>query len=53
MVAVDDQLLTIGRFARLSGLSIGALRHYDELDLLRPARVDPETGYRSSTSCTT
>ncbi|HEY7735933.1 MAG TPA: helix-turn-helix domain-containing protein [Candidatus Limnocylindrales bacterium] len=42
-----DDLLPIGRFARLSGLSIGALRHYDELDLLRPARIDPETGYRS------
>jgi DNA-binding transcriptional MerR regulator len=49
MVAVTDRstdLLTIGRFARLSGLSIGALRHYDELDLLRPASVDRFTGYR-------
>ncbi len=42
-----DDLVPIGRFARLTGLSIGALRHYDELDLLRPARVDPDTGYRS------
>jgi DNA-binding transcriptional MerR regulator len=42
-----DELLSIGRFARLSGLTIGALRHYDELGLLRPARVDSETGYRS------
>jgi DNA-binding transcriptional MerR regulator len=41
-----DDLLTIGRFARLAGLSVGALRHYDELDLLRPARTDPFTGYR-------
>jgi DNA-binding transcriptional MerR regulator len=40
------ELLPIGRFARLSGLSIGALWHYDELDLLRPADVDPATGYR-------
>jgi DNA-binding transcriptional MerR regulator len=40
-------LLVIGRFARLAGLSVGALRHYDELDLLRPAFVDPVTGYRS------
>ena len=39
-------LIPIGRFARLSGLSIGALRHYDELDLLRPADVDRFTGYR-------
>jgi DNA-binding transcriptional MerR regulator len=40
-------LLVIGRFARLTGLSVGALRHYDELDVLRPAYVDPATGYRS------
>jgi DNA-binding transcriptional MerR regulator len=39
-------LIPIGRFARLSGLSVGALRHYDELDLLRPADVDRFTGYR-------
>jgi DNA-binding transcriptional MerR regulator len=48
-VAVREQaeeLLTIGRFARLSGLSIGALGHYDELDLLRPAHVDRFTSYR-------
>jgi DNA-binding transcriptional MerR regulator len=43
---VDDELLSIGRFARLAGLSVGALRHYDELDLLRPAEVDRVTGYR-------
>lgn len=42
----DRDLLPIGRFARLSGLSIGALRHYDELDLLRPADVDRFAGYR-------
>jgi DNA-binding transcriptional MerR regulator len=43
----DADLLVIGRFARLAGLTVGALRHYDELDLLRPASVDPSTGYRS------
>jgi DNA-binding transcriptional MerR regulator len=41
------QLMTIGRFARLTGLTVKALRHYDELGLLRPAAVDPDTGYRS------
>lgn len=41
-----DELVPIGRFARLSGLSVGALRHYDELDLLRPADTDRWTGYR-------
>ena len=47
MVVMDRDLLVIGRFARLAGLSVGALRHYDDVDLLRPAWVDPETGYRS------
>ena len=42
----EADLLPIGRFARLAGLSVGALRHYDELDLLRPADVDRFTGYR-------
>ncbi|WP_211271019.1 MerR family transcriptional regulator [Streptomyces yerevanensis] len=39
-------MLTIGAFAKASRLSPKALRLYDELELLRPARVDPETGYR-------
>ncbi|MFG2114551.1 MerR family transcriptional regulator [Streptomyces sp. NPDC048718] len=39
-------LLTIGDFARASGLSAKALRRYDETGLLPPARVDPYTGYR-------
>lgn len=37
---------TIGAFAKASRLSPKALRLYDEPDLLRPARVDPDTGYR-------
>ncbi|MFI2364272.1 MerR family transcriptional regulator [Promicromonospora sp. NPDC019610] len=45
---VDDDVehLSIGEFARTSGLTPKALRLYDELDLLRPDRVDPLTGYR-------
>ncbi|MER5603250.1 MerR family transcriptional regulator [Streptomyces sp. NPDC002265] len=39
-------LLTIGAFAKASRLSPKALRLYDELELLQPARVDPVTGYR-------
>lgn len=46
----DDTLLGIGRFAVLSGLSVTALRHYDEVHLLTPVRVDPLTGYRRYTS---
>jgi effector-binding domain-containing protein/DNA-binding transcriptional MerR regulator len=39
-------LLPIGRFSEVCRLSIPALRHYDELGLLPPASVDPDTGYR-------
>jgi PPM family protein phosphatase len=39
-------LLPIGAFARSARLSPKALRLYDELGLLRPAFVDPSTGYR-------
>ncbi|MFH9005034.1 MerR family transcriptional regulator [Streptomyces afghaniensis] len=43
---VHRDMLTIGAFAKACRLSPKALRLYDELDLLRPARVDPDTGYR-------
>jgi DNA-binding transcriptional MerR regulator len=42
----DDELLGIGAFALLSGLTISSLRHYDEIALLKPAHVDPSTRYR-------
>ncbi len=39
-------MLAIGTFARRSRLSMKALRLYERLGLLSPARVDPENGYR-------
>ena len=42
----EDELMTIGRFAHISGLSVHTLRHYDDVALLTPAAVDPTTGYR-------
>ena len=39
-------MLTIGDFARLAQVSPRMLRHYDEIGLLRPDRVEPATGYR-------
>lgn len=39
-------MMTIGAFSRATGLSAKALRSYDRLGLLSPARVDPETRYR-------
>jgi DNA-binding transcriptional MerR regulator len=41
-----DDLMEIGRFATASGLSVDALRHYDEVGVLEPASVDPRTSYR-------
>jgi DNA-binding transcriptional MerR regulator len=41
---VDE--MSIGEFARRSRLSAKALRLYDGLGLLLPARVDEESGYR-------
>ncbi|MEQ7005729.1 MerR family transcriptional regulator [Actinopolymorpha sp. B17G11] len=41
-----DERLTIGAFARRSGLSMRALRLYDRCGLLKPADVDPSNGYR-------
>jgi len=43
---VASDLLTIGSFAARCRLSVKALRHYDELGLLKPDRVDVASGYR-------
>jgi PPM family protein phosphatase len=40
------RLLTIGAFARAARLTPKALRLYDDVGLLPPAAVDPESGYR-------
>lgn len=39
-------MFQIGQFSRMSGLSVDTLRHYDALGILRPASVDPASGYR-------
>ena len=39
-------MFSIGEFSRLGGVSVRTLRHYDEIGLLCPATVDPDTGYR-------
>ncbi|MGV0744067.1 MerR family transcriptional regulator [Mycolicibacterium sp. XJ870] len=38
--------LSIGDFSRMTQLSVKALRHYHEVGLLEPDRIDPTTGYR-------
>ncbi|MGC7093072.1 MerR family transcriptional regulator [Amycolatopsis lurida] len=42
----DPELMPIGAFAKLAGLTASALRFYDDAGLLRPDQVDPGTGYR-------
>ena len=46
MTLSTAQLLSIGRFARTTGLTIRTLRRYDAIGLLVPAHVDEDTGYR-------
>jgi MerR family transcriptional regulator, thiopeptide resistance regulator len=42
--AGGSELYRIGKFARLAGVTVKALRHYERLGLLRPYRT--ESGYR-------
>ena len=41
-----EGLLCIGEVARLLNLSVGTLRHYEQMGLLEPAYVNPASGYR-------
>ncbi|GGV03216.1 hypothetical protein GCM10010495_13190 [Kitasatospora herbaricolor] len=43
---MESDMRSIGETARDSGLTVSALRFYDGAGVLRPARVDPLTGYR-------
>ncbi|CAK6473670.1 MerR family transcriptional regulator [Peribacillus castrilensis] len=38
--------LSIGEMAKLRGVTVDTLRHYDKIGLLKPYHIDPETGYR-------
>lgn len=41
-----EHMLNIGAFANITGLTVKALRHYDETGLLTPAEIDPRSRYR-------
>ncbi|MEU3572598.1 MerR family transcriptional regulator [Kitasatospora sp. NPDC036755] len=43
---MESELHSIGELARASGLGVGTLRYYDGAQVLTPAWVDPQTGYR-------
>ena len=39
-------MLTIGQFSKTCMVTVKALRHYDEIGLIKPAEINDETGYR-------
>ena len=45
-MSTSDQYRTASEAAKRLGVSPKALRLYDEIGLLTPARVDPASGYR-------
>lgn len=42
----DNKLLTIGQMAKLTGVSVRALHYYERKNILKPAHIDQQTGYR-------
>ncbi|WP_019849180.1 helix-turn-helix domain-containing protein [Desulfitobacterium sp. PCE1] len=43
---MKEQYYSIGQIAELSNISIPTLRYYDQINLYKPAHVDPQTNYR-------
>ena len=41
----DQELFRIGDVAKMCHMSVGTLRHYEQMGLLRPEYTDPATGY--------
>ena len=39
-------MLKIGEFSKLCRVTVKTLRYYDEIDLLKPDTIDPDSGYR-------
>ena len=40
------EYLTIGEVSKMKGVGIKSLRYYDRLGILKPAYINPDTGYR-------
>ena len=47
---LPQKLYKIGMFAQMNRVTIKALRHYDDIGLLKPEYVDEINGYRYYTS---
>lgn len=43
-------MFRIGEFSKIAQISIRMLRHYDEIELFKPAHIDKFTGYRYYTA---
>lgn len=43
---MKDGLFLIGEVSKSKGITVKALRFYDEIGLLKPHLIDPESGYR-------
>ena len=41
-----NNLLFIGELSKLTGASLRSLRYYEKINLLKPAYIDPDSGYR-------
>lgn len=42
----NKKLFKIGEVSKMFGISMGTLRHYEQMGLLTPEYIDEETGYR-------
>ncbi len=50
-VIMDDEvLMRIGEIAAFFNVSVKAIRIYEKMGLLKPAKVDDKTGYRYYTA---
>ena len=43
---MEPKLFPIGEVAKLFHLSVSSIRHYEQIGLLTPERIDPQSGYR-------
>lgn len=43
---MKEELLSIGKMAEMNHITVPTLRLYDEIGILKPRRIDPESGYR-------
>nr|WP_319489032.1 helix-turn-helix domain-containing protein [uncultured Caproiciproducens sp.] len=41
-----ENFYSIGEVAKILGISVQSLRYYNKIELLKPAYINPETGYR-------